>query len=133
MQHRGLRRDPGRGGPVGSREGFFYAGARSLLVSNWNVESKPTVKLTTGLIRGLAANPGIGRAEALRRSILAMIDDTQDPGDTHPIAWAPFVLAGEGGAGRQRYRCESLAVDGTKPSVAKPIFHHGQDALYLEV
>lgn len=25
------------------------------------------------------------------------------------------------------------AVDGTKPSAAKPIFHHGQDALYLEV
>lgn len=91
---------PGAEGLSGLAKAFFYAGARSLLVSNWNVESKPTVKLTTGLIRGLAANPGIGRAEALRRSILAMIDDTPDPGDTHPIAWAPFVLAGEGGAGR---------------------------------
>ncbi|MGH6780069.1 MAG: CHAT domain-containing tetratricopeptide repeat protein [Bradyrhizobium sp.] len=91
---------PGAEGLSGLAKAFFYAGARSLLVSNWDVESRPTVKLTTGLIRALAANPGIGRAEALRRSILAMIDDTQDANDRHPIAWAPFVLAGEGGAGR---------------------------------
>ena len=89
---------PGAEGLSGLAKAFFYAGARSLLVSHWEVQSDPTLKLTTGLIRALAADPSIGRAEALRRSMLAMIDSTGD--DTHPAAWAPFVLAGEGGAKR---------------------------------
>jgi hypothetical protein len=32
--------------------------------------------------------------------MLAMIDSSQNADDTHPAAWAPFVLAGEGGAKR---------------------------------
>jgi CHAT domain-containing protein/Tfp pilus assembly protein PilF len=90
---------PGAEGLSGLAKAFFYAGARSLLVSHWEVQSDPTVKLTTGLIRALAADPTIGRSEALRRSMLAMIDSTAD-NDSHPAAWAPFVLAGEGGAKR---------------------------------
>lgn len=91
---------PGAEGLSGLAKAFFYAGARSLLVSHWEVQSDPTVKLTTGLIRALTADPSIGRAEALRRSMLAMIDTSQNADDTHPAAWAPFVLAGEGGAKR---------------------------------
>jgi CHAT domain-containing protein len=90
---------PGAEGLTGLAKAFFYAGARSLLVSHWEVQSEPTVKLTTGLIRALAADPSIGRSEALRRSMLAMIDSPADV-ESHPIAWAPFVLAGEGGAQR---------------------------------
>jgi len=90
---------PGAEGLTGLAKAFFYAGARSLLVSHWEVQSEPTVKLTTGLIRALTTDPAIGRSEALRRSILAMIDSTSDA-ENHPNAWAPFVLAGEGGARR---------------------------------
>jgi CHAT domain-containing protein/Tfp pilus assembly protein PilF len=90
---------PGAEGLTGLAKAFFYAGARSLLVSHWEVQSEPTVKLTTGLIGALNADPTIGRSEALRRSMLAMVDSTTDS-DTHPIAWAPFVLAGEGGVRR---------------------------------
>jgi CHAT domain-containing protein/Tfp pilus assembly protein PilF len=90
---------PGAEGLSGLAKAFFYAGARSLLVSHWEVQSDPTVKLTTGLIRALIADPSIGRAEALRQSMLAMIDSTAD-NDSHPAAWAPFVLAGEGGPRR---------------------------------
>jgi CHAT domain-containing protein/Tfp pilus assembly protein PilF len=91
---------PDAEGLSGLAKAFFYAGARSLLVSHWEVQSGPTVKLTTGLIGALTAEPSIGRAEALRRSILAMIDSTTDNVENRPAAWAPFVLAGEGGAGR---------------------------------
>jgi tetratricopeptide (TPR) repeat protein/CHAT domain-containing protein len=92
---------PGAEGLSGLAKAFFYAGARSLLVSHWPVDSDATVKLTTGLFRALAADPSIGRAEALRRSILALIDDAPDNSEAaHPFAWAPFVLAGEGGADR---------------------------------
>ncbi len=92
---------PGAEGLSGLAKAFFYAGARSLLVSNWYVASDAAVKLTTGAVAALDREPGIGRAEALRRSMLALLDDPKTPRQmTHPMFWAPFVLVGEGGAGR---------------------------------
>jgi CHAT domain-containing protein len=91
---------PDAGGLSGLAKAFFYAGARSLLVSHWYVRSKATIKLTTGAFMELAKDPTIGRAEALRRSMMAMFDPTNPQEFAHPLAWAPFVLAGEGGAGR---------------------------------
>ena len=75
---------------------FFYAGARSVLMSHWSVPSESTVKLTTGAIAELAKTPSIGRAEALRRSMMAMLDPSKPPVFAHPLVWAPFSLAGEG-------------------------------------
>jgi tetratricopeptide (TPR) repeat protein/CHAT domain-containing protein len=83
----------------GLARAFFYAGARSLLVSHWEVASESTVKLITKAIAELKADPKIGRAEALRRSMLSMIDTGKEY-EAHPAFWAPFVLVGEGGAGR---------------------------------
>jgi tetratricopeptide (TPR) repeat protein len=83
----------------GLARAFFYAGARSLLVSHWEVASDATVKLITKAIAELKANPEIGRAEALRRSMLSMIADGKSY-EAHPAFWAPFVLVGEGGAAR---------------------------------
>ena len=91
---------PDAGGLSGLAKAFFYAGARSLLVSNWSVPSKATVKLITGAFDELKKDPSIGRAEALRRAEMAMMDPSNPPEFSHPMAWAPFVLAGEGGAGR---------------------------------
>jgi CHAT domain-containing protein/tetratricopeptide (TPR) repeat protein len=83
----------------GVARAFFYAKARSLLVSHWEVASQSTVKLITKAIAELEADPKIGRAEALRRSMLSMIDTGKEY-EAHPAFWAPFVLVGEGGAGR---------------------------------
>ena len=49
--------------------------------------SDATVKLITGLFRELETDASAGRAEGLRRSMLALIDRG---GDT------PFVVVGEG-------------------------------------
>ena len=46
-----------------------------------------------------AAKPGVGRAEAHRRVMMAMIDDKDGPHYAHPLIWAPFVVVGEGGGG----------------------------------
>jgi CHAT domain-containing protein len=70
-----------------------------LLVSHWEVYSDATVKLVTGTVREVARNPQVGRAEALRGSMLALIDNGA-PHEAHPTYWAPFVLVGEGGRGR---------------------------------
>ena len=89
---------PGAEGLSGLAKAFFYAGARSLLVSHWSVPSISTVKLTTPMLAEAAQHPEIGRAEALRRSMLALLDDTENPHFAHPLFWAPFVVVGEGGA-----------------------------------
>jgi CHAT domain-containing protein len=83
----------------GLARAFFYAGARSLLVSHWEVSSDSTVKLITKTIAELKADPTIGRADALRRSMLSMVDTGKEY-EAHPAFWAPFVLVGEGGAAR---------------------------------
>jgi CHAT domain-containing protein len=84
---------------------FFYAGTRALLVSNWPVESTSAKTLTTDLVRRQATEPDLGRAEALRQSMVAMIDGPGFVNDSgtpvysyaHPIFWAPFTLIGDGG------------------------------------
>jgi CHAT domain-containing protein len=83
----------------GLARAFFYAGDRSLLVSHWEVASESTVKLITKAVDELKRNAKIGRAHALRRSMLSMIDTGNDY-EAHPAFWAPFVLVGEGGAER---------------------------------
>ena len=69
-------------------------------MSHWSVPSKATVKLVTGAVEELTKDPSIGRAEALRRAEMAMLDPKNPPEYAHPFYWAPFILAGEGGAGR---------------------------------
>jgi len=71
--------------------------ARALLVSHWEVASESTVKLIVKAIAELKADPNIGRAEAMRRSMLSLIKEGKDY-EEHPAFWAPFVLVGEGGA-----------------------------------
>jgi CHAT domain-containing protein len=91
---------PDAGGLSGLAKAFFYAGTRALLVSHWPAQSKATVSLITGTFAELAKDPSIGRAEALRRAMMSMLDPTSPLEFAHPSAWAPFVLVGEGGAGR---------------------------------
>jgi CHAT domain-containing protein len=83
----------------GLARAFFYAGARALLVSHWAVASDATVKLITGAVGRMASDKGVGRAEAMRQSMLALIDKGEAY-ETHPAFWAPFEVVGEGAAGR---------------------------------
>jgi CHAT domain-containing protein len=81
----------------GLARAFFYAGARALLVSHWAVASDATVKLITGAVGRMASDKGVGRAEAMRQAMLALIDKGEAY-ETHPAFWAPFVVVGEGAA-----------------------------------
>jgi CHAT domain-containing protein/Tfp pilus assembly protein PilF len=87
--------NPGAEALSGLARAFFYAGGRSLLVSNWRVESESAVVLMVGTFQALAADPKLSHAEALRKSMLAMIGDTQHPDWARPKYWAPFVVVGE--------------------------------------
>ena len=79
----------------GLARAFIYAQARSLLVSNWAVDSDATVKLVTSTMDAIARDQKVGRAEALRRAMLTFVD-SHDARAAHPATWAPFVVVGEG-------------------------------------
>lgn len=80
----------------GLARAFIYAGARALLVSHWAVDSNATVRLVTVAVAEMARDPGVGRAEAMRRAMLALIQSEAQ--EAHPSYWAPFVVVGEGAA-----------------------------------
>jgi CHAT domain len=82
----------------GLARAFFYAGARALLVSHWSVDSVATTKLISSAVGATARDKTLGRAEALRRAMVAMIDNGEAR-EAHPTYWAPFVVVGEGAAG----------------------------------
>ncbi len=87
--------DEGTEALSGLARGFFYAGARALLVSHWEVDSQATVKLITSAIRSISGNDSVGRAQALRTAMLQLATG-KDTANNHPSRWAPFVVVGEG-------------------------------------
>ena len=84
---------PNAEGLSGLAKAFFYAGSKSLLVSQWYVESKSAVTLTTGIFNEIKISPEITKAKALQNSILNLIQNTNY---SHPFFWAPFILVGDG-------------------------------------
>jgi CHAT domain-containing protein len=83
---------------------FFYAGTRTLLVTNWAVHSESARELVTDVFRRQAADTKLSRAEALRQAMLTVMDGPGyvDGGKTlftyaHPVFWAPYTIVGDGG------------------------------------
>ncbi len=94
------------GGPNGGTAGeslsglarsFFYAGARSLLVTHWPVNDQITRILVVTTLKHYRENTGAGLAAALSEAQRALIG--QAKGDlallAHPYYWAPLALIGE--------------------------------------
>ncbi len=77
----------------GLAESFFYAGARTLVASHWQVPSKATAGLMVGLFADLAGDPEGGVAGSLRKAQLALI---AKPATAHPFYWAAFTVIGDG-------------------------------------
>src|ERR1700681_3876370 len=75
---------PGAEALSGLARAFFYAGAHALLVSHWAVESDAATRLTTATFDILKADPTLGRAEGLRRAMLAYLIDPSQPRNAYP-------------------------------------------------
>ncbi len=79
-------------GTIGLQRAFLAKGARSVLVSLWNVSDAATRQLMTGFYRHWLDDPDHpGKAEALRR---AQEEVRKTPGFEHPRYWAAFQLVG---------------------------------------
>jgi CHAT domain-containing protein/Tfp pilus assembly protein PilF len=88
-------KEPGAEALSGLARAFFYAGARALLVSHWYVNSYAATMLTSRTFAEMR-DSRIGRSEAFRRSMLALLGDETRSWAAHPSIWAPFVVVGEG-------------------------------------
>jgi CHAT domain-containing protein len=79
----------------GLARAFFYAGARSLVVSNWDVLDDETALLMSDLFKRSSQNKSLSHGEALQQAQLNMINHAKNDENAHPRMWAPFIVVGE--------------------------------------
>ncbi len=77
----------------GLARAFFYAGARSMLVTHWEIPDEPTVALMRENFAALAQR-NMTEAEALQAGQLALM---RNPKTAHPVNWGAFTVVGDGG------------------------------------
>jgi len=77
----------------GLAEAFFFAGARSLVVSHWQVPSAATASLMSAMFTTLGPELKGGSARALQSAQAKLI---AKPETAHPFFWAAFVVVGDG-------------------------------------
>jgi CHAT domain-containing protein len=80
-------------GFLGLTRAFFYAGARNVTVSLWNVNDSATSTLMKSYYQNL--NRGLTKNAALRQAKLTLLRGS-NASWRHPYFWAPFILVGQG-------------------------------------
>jgi CHAT domain-containing protein len=78
-------------GLIGLTQGFMYAGARSLVVSLWQVEDRATAELMTRFYRNVF-DEGLRPAEALAQAQLSIANERRW---ADPYFWAAFTVLGD--------------------------------------
>lgn len=77
----------------GLAESFFIAGARSLLVTHWQVPSAATASLMRDMFSAIGRDRALTTDTALRRAQLLAISDENT---SHPFFWGAFSFVGSG-------------------------------------
>ncbi|WP_211623270.1 CHAT domain-containing protein [Paraburkholderia domus] len=75
---------------------FFAAGARTMLVTQWAVESRSAADVTTTVFKTLSADPSLSKAEALAQTERDMLNGKDGALYRHPYYWGAYVLDGDG-------------------------------------
>jgi CHAT domain-containing protein len=97
----GGQADAGAGESLsGLARSFFFAGARSLLVTHWDANDASTTYLTALFLGNLQANPDAGPAAALAMAQRRMLDEATGGNAAvgQPFYWAVIALIGGRGA-----------------------------------
>ncbi len=84
----------------GLARSFFYAGARSMLVTHWAVNDRVTAYLVALAVAEAQHSPGLGIAGGLAAAQRKMLSDATGAlsGEAHPFYWAPLAVIGDGRA-----------------------------------
>jgi CHAT domain-containing protein len=85
---------PGAEGLSGLAKSFFHAGARSLLVSHWAIDSTASAFITTRMMNFINQE-GLTKSAALKKSITELAFENKTY-FAHPAFWGAFVIVGEG-------------------------------------
>jgi CHAT domain-containing protein len=95
----------GAGGSAGESlsglaRSFFFAGARSLLVTHWAVNDRVTAYLVALAIAKSQADPSLGIAGGLAAAQRKMLAEATGDlaAEAHPFYWAPLAVIGDGRA-----------------------------------
>jgi CHAT domain-containing protein len=86
-----LGRDVTGEGLIGLSRAFFYAGARSVVATLWNLNDRFAAEFVQRFYAEL--NEGRSAEEALRRAKLAYVNH---PRFSHPFYWSSLVMLGDG-------------------------------------
>jgi CHAT domain-containing protein len=82
----------------GLARAFFFAGARSMLVTHWSISDQTSAFLVADTLRRFSSGEEAGLGGALRAAQLGILARAGKdlPADlAHPFHWAPFALIGE--------------------------------------
>jgi CHAT domain-containing protein len=91
----GLGKVAGAEGVLGLQRGFRVAGARTTIMSLWQVDDESTRRWMSTLYR-LRLGHGASTADAVRGAALEVLRDRRRRGLTaHPFHWAGFVAVGD--------------------------------------
>ena len=85
--------EAGSEGFSGLAKSFFMSGSKSVLVSNWYVETYSAKELVINLFKNLKDNPNSSISNGLNMTMLNMSKNEKDR--SHPMFWAPFVVVGK--------------------------------------
>lgn len=84
-------------GLSGLANGFFFAGAKTVIASQWEVASVQAVPLMTSAIDALVKDQ-LSASHGLHRSIQKYFADPSMERFLHPSFWAVFIVIGDGGS-----------------------------------
>ncbi len=75
-------------------QSFFYAGAHSMLVTHWAVDTDVAVAIATSAVRAGQSGRASSMAEGLRAGMISIQADPRRKEFAHPSTWAPFIHVG---------------------------------------
>ena len=88
----------GASGLSGLARGFFDAGAKTLVVSHWTINSTSSVAIMPTFFRRLSGEDQVPPAQAMQQAMAFVAVDvarqTGNAGFAHPAIWAPFMVIG---------------------------------------
>jgi CHAT domain-containing protein len=84
---------PGTEGFSGLAKSFFISGSKSILVSNWYVETYSAQELVINLFKNIKEHPELTVSENFKTTMIEQLGKDKDK--SHPLFWAPFIIVGK--------------------------------------
>lgn len=79
-------------GMISLARGFFFAGARSVITTLWQINDDANRRIMADFYQELKS--GQSKSQALRNAKLAQLQAGNDPLNAHPVYWAAFAPVG---------------------------------------